>query len=82
MTAEYFNALDNVDQLNIVFNYGTDLAQRNTAEYQITLFQLFSFYVEIYSSGENWLCAIKGFDDVEGLDIYIEGIDIDALLND
>ncbi len=82
MTADYFNTLDNADQLNIVFNYGTDIAQRITEEYQITLFQLFSFYVKIYSSGEKWLCAIKGFDDLEGLDIYIEGVDIDALLND
>jgi hypothetical protein len=82
MTAEYFNTLENFDQLNIVFNYGTDLAQRTTEEYQITLFQLFSFYVEIHSSGEKWLCAIKAFDNVEGLDIYIEGIDIAALLRD
>lgn len=82
MTAEYFNTLENVDQLNIVFNYGTDIAQRITPEYQITLFQLFSFYVEIYSSGERWLCAIEGFDDTERLDIYINNIDITTMLND
>ncbi len=81
MTAENFNALDNADQLNMVFNYGTDIAQRITSEYQITLFQLFSFYVEIYSSGERWLCAIEGFDDVERLDIYLSNIDLAALLS-
>lgn len=82
MTADYFNTLDKADQLNMVFNYGTVIAQRITAEYQITLFQLFSFYVEIYSSGEKWLYAIEGFDDVERLDIYISNIDITVILND
>ena len=81
MTVQYFNTLDNVDQLNIVFNYGAYIAQRSTEENQITLFQLFSFYVEIYSSGEKWLCAIESFDDVGGLDIYINDIDITALLS-
>ena len=79
MTAQYFNTLDEIDQLNLVFTYGADVAQRNTEEHKITLFQLFSFYVEIYSSGERWLYAIKVFDDLEGLDIYIESIDITAL---
>lgn len=81
MTAQYFNTLDNADQLNLVFNYGADIGQRITAEYQITLFQLFSFYVEIYSSAEKWLFAIDGFNDAERLDIYIESIDITSLLS-
>ncbi|MBK8522454.1 MAG: hypothetical protein IPL54_16905 [Chitinophagaceae bacterium] len=61
MTAEYSNTLDEVDQLNLVFGYGADVATRSTEEYQITLFQLFSFYVEIYSSGKRMLFEIKGF---------------------
>ncbi|MBK7308332.1 MAG: hypothetical protein IPI88_15815 [Chitinophagaceae bacterium] len=79
MTAQYFNTQDEIDQLNLVFTYGADVAQRNTEEHQITLFQLFSFYVEIFSSGDKMLCAVNGFDDVDRLDIYIENINITSL---
>ena len=81
MTAQYFNTLDEIDQLNLVFTYGADIAQRNTEEHQITLFQLFSFYVEIFSSGDKMLCGVNGFDNFEGLNIYIESIDITSLLS-
>lgn len=80
MTLAFFNTLDERDQLNVVVNHGEIIAQRLTEKYQITLSQLFSFYVEVYSSGEKWLCSIRGFDDAENLDIYLESIDISGAL--
>jgi hypothetical protein len=82
MTVEYFNNLDEIDQLNQVFDYGSDVAQRFAEEHQITLFQLDSFYVEIYSSGNKMLCDIKAFDDTAGLDVYLQEININGLIRD
>jgi hypothetical protein len=81
MTAAYFNTLDEVEQLNLVFTFGADVGQRYTEQYQITLFQLFSFYVEVYSSGDKMLCSIKGFDETDYLQPYITGIDLKSMLN-
>lgn len=80
MTKDHFNSLREDEQLTLVFDFGVDVADRVTEEYQITLFQLFSFYVEIYSSTENWLCEIRGFDDTQFLDIYINQIDLVAMI--
>ena len=82
MTTEYFNLLDETEQLNLVFNFGVDIAQRTTEEHHITLFQLFSFYVEVYTSGEKCLCEIRGFDDTQFLDIYLSEIDLVAMFGE
>ena len=79
MTSTYFNTLDEVDQLDLVFNFGVEIAQRTTEEHQITLFQLFSFYVEVFNSNDDPLCAIKSFDETKFLDIYITEIDLAAM---
>lgn len=82
MTAAYFNTLDEIDQLNLVFNFGVDIAQRTSEGQPITLYQLFSFYVEVSHSEDKVYYEIRSFDETKYLDIYIEEIDLVAMLGD
>ncbi len=79
MTTNFFNQLDEIDQLNLVFNFGADVAQRTTEDWDITLYLLFSFYVEVYNSKDKIFYEIRGFTETDYLDIYINEMDLTAM---
>ena len=48
MTLCEYNSLDQGEQFEALYNYGTHIADRADEEYCLILFQLDSFYVELY----------------------------------
>lgn len=81
MTAAHFNMLGEQQQLRLTFTFGAGIGDRIAGSYQISLYQLFSFYVEIFTSGENMVCRISGFDDTNRLEPYLDKLDMRELLD-
>jgi hypothetical protein len=80
MTLKEFNSLDEVDQANEVIN-GIFLDCRMELNFIVLLYDLYSFYVEVYySSTANHILKLKSFRGTQLLDVYLEEIEIDALI--
>lgn len=72
MTLYQFNALDETEQHQAVWNNGVHVGDRVEGEHKIILYQLFSFYVELYYHTElNVLRRLRSFSSTECLDAYI-----------
>ena len=60
---------------------GVCVSDRTTDTFTVLLFQLESFYIEIYFNKEcDEIIWIKGFDSVDELEPYLESIDISEAL--
>jgi len=80
MTASQFTHLDEVTQAGILLARGTFLTERLYKNLTIFLYQLDSFYVEVYHNIRyNMMQGIRCFDDDETLLPYLESIDISCL---
>jgi len=74
--AEY-HALDNDKKTEILNRDASFLAQRITGKSICFLYQLYSFYVEVYfyNKVENYHC----FENVDYLNPYLEDVDITSI---
>ena len=80
MTLYQFNALDETEQHEAVWNDGVMVGHKNDGEHRIVLYQLFSFYVELFYNIEyNVLSKLIAFSDTEMLDIYLQQFSLDEL---
>ncbi|HEY0579653.1 MAG TPA: hypothetical protein VGC75_03000 [Candidatus Nitrosocosmicus sp.] len=81
MTLRHFNTLSQHKQHRKLLVNGVWLADRQTQESTVLLFQLDSFYVEIYFSkpGDEIIQSIS-FDSVDLLDPYLEDIDLSCMV--
>jgi hypothetical protein len=81
MTLQHFNTLSQHKQHRNLLVNGVWLADRQTQESTVLLFQLDSFYVEIYFSkpGDEIIQSIS-FDSVDFLDPYLEDIDLPCMV--
>lgn len=67
-----FNALDETEQHEQLWEYGVHIGEREADEYKIVLYQIHSFYVELfYYMEHNVLKKLKSFSDTELLDVYL-----------
>ena len=82
MTVFQFHALSEKQQLDTLKHSGVLIAERKGAFfYQVKLYQLGSFYVEIYYHTHfNLVININSFSNTDCLDPYLENIDVDALM--
>ena len=73
MTLYEFNALDETEQHEVVWNDGVMVGDRMEGEHRIVLYQIFSFYVELFYHTEyNVLRRLRSFSSTECLDAYID----------
>ena len=64
----------------LLSKYGVYLASRLNRGYQVLLFSVSTFYVEVYFDLEHEIMSyIRAFSGSEDLDPYLEGIDIAGL---
>ena len=78
-----FNCLDEVRQIEIVWSNGVLVAARQEGFYKILLYQIASFYVEVYYQYfQGKMIKLKSFVDTDLLDPYLNTIDIEPLLAD
>ena len=80
MTLYQFNALNQVDQHEAVWYQGAHVGERSEGEYKVVLYQLCSFYVELYYHPKlNAIHRLKCFSNTECLDTYISDINLKSL---
>lgn len=81
MQLKDFSVLEQIAQQEIVLDEGSYLSSRMYMDYTVLLFQLDSFYVELfYPRDKNKCVIIKGFEDTNELDPYLKRINIAPLL--
>ena len=82
MTARQFDSLNPTDKENMVCLYGAFIAVRQEPEFIIRLYQLDSFYVELYyHQVRDQAVCIKSFESTVKLDPYLNSIDLSGLMN-
>ena len=72
MTLYQFNSLDDLEQWETMLNHGVIIGSRIDESYRIELYQIFSFYIELYYHIENdVLHRLRSFSNTECLDAYL-----------
>ena len=83
MLFKEFKYQDKQKKKQLLFNHGVYLTQRPQAEFTILLFQIDSFYVEVYFDTEEYQIGyIRTFTSVDELAPYLHQIDISGLLRE
>jgi hypothetical protein len=82
MQLEQFRLLDRENKQDLVFETGTYLSSRRDTEYTIELYQLESFYVEVfYTYGKSRMVYIRAFSCLNDLEPYLTSINLSSLLS-
>lgn len=80
MTLYQFNDLDELEQHEALWEHGVMIGDMTDGEHKIILYQIFSFYVELYYHIEyNVLRKLRSFSDTECLDAYISQFNLNSL---
>ncbi len=80
MTLYQFNVLTENEKTAIVWNEGHFVGDRKENNFSILLYQVQSFYVEVFYSGnENKISRLRSFNSMEQLEPYMRKIDISEL---
>ncbi len=81
MTLYEFNSLDETGQHEAVWYNGVMVGDRIEGEHKIILYQLFSFYVELfYNADHKVLQRLKSLSNTELLDGYIDKFNLNTML--
>jgi hypothetical protein len=72
-----FKFLDDKSQAEVVYNYGVLIAERLYKDLVIQLYQINSFYVEVYYNAIfKMVQGINSFDNLTRIEPYLNSIDI------
>ena len=83
MNLYQFNCLDEVRQIELLWSAGVLVGSRQEGFYKILLYQIDSFYVEVfYQYFQGKMVKIKSFTDTDQLEPYLNSINIGFLLNE
>ena len=81
MTLQHFKALTQNKQSKKLLTEGVCVADRKTDEVQALLFQIDSFYVEVFFNGDgDEVLFSRSFEDVEDLEPYLQDIDLSRII--
>ncbi|MGZ8561741.1 MAG: hypothetical protein ACXWV3_09120 [Flavisolibacter sp.] len=82
MTLSTFSSLNEAQQAEVLLDRGIFLAERLYKNFTIFLYQVDHFYVEIfYNLRFNTTQGMRGFEDDETLEPYLDSIDISCLVH-
>ena len=82
MTLDEFAGMNETQQAETLLEHGNFLADRLYKNFSIFLYQLDSFYVEVYHNLRfDILQGIRCFEDDDALQPYLESIDISCLVS-
>ncbi|HEX2607839.1 MAG TPA: hypothetical protein VHK91_10685 [Flavisolibacter sp.] len=72
-----FNLLDEIRQAEALLNHGVLIAERLYKDFNIFLYQVNHFYVEVYfHNGFKMIQGFRGFESVNALEPYLDEIRI------
>lgn len=81
MTTQEFSQIDRAQQRRCLLEAGAYIGHRKQAGWSVLLYQLESFYVEVFFAMTTLeIDRIEAFDDLDRLEPYLERISICALL--
>ena len=82
MTLYEYNQLDELEQHETLWDNGVMIGGRKDDEHNVVLYQVFSFYVELYYHREyNVIRRLRSFSDTECLDAYIKDFTLPEIKN-
>jgi hypothetical protein len=82
MTLDEFTLLDDTSQAETLLDHGIYLTKRLYKNFSIILYQLDSFYVEVYHNLRfDIMQGMRCFEDDDALQPYLESIDISCLVH-
>jgi len=82
MTLQQFRCCSKYVQQQLVRHQGTFLLERKSMDWNVLLFQLDAFYVEVYYQRKTQeVELLKSFEDTDELEPYLKKINVLALLN-
>lgn len=76
MTLYQFKALDEEEQLEIVFSKSVQVAEREEGESSFVLYQLNSFYIELHLNNDSMKTRIRTFSNTDLLAPYLRDLNI------
>ena len=77
-----FKLLSQREQLDLLYEQGVYIGKRRQGETTILLYQLESFYVEIfYSKYRYHVLAVRSFSSMHRLDPYLSQVNVESLVN-
>ncbi|HMH31495.1 MAG TPA: hypothetical protein VK543_00605 [Puia sp.] len=80
MTMQDFDYMDGIAKTEILSLMGIFLGTRRDGCFRISLYQVENFYVELYYHlSQGCYVSLRSFEDVGGLNPYLEDIDISAI---
>ena len=81
MTLQHFNTLSEHKQHRKLLVNGTWLAERHTEDSNVLLFQLDTFYVEVYFTKQgDEIVHSHSFETTDELDPYLQDIDLSCVV--
>jgi hypothetical protein len=80
MTLYEYNLLPEKEKLNIIKEYGVDIAERYDIFHRYKLYQLFSFYTEVSFAEGAAMENYRSFSAEKLPEMYLEEIDISSLI--
>lgn len=82
MNLDEFALLTEDQRISILWREAKIIAQRKEDDYNVFLYQVYSFYIEVwYSCNLMNIYSLKSFSSTEELDPYLEQVDISSLIN-
>jgi hypothetical protein len=83
MILQQFNILSKESQQDVLLKTGIFLAERTDGPFRVMLYQLDSFYVEVYFYNKyNKVAFFKAFESTDALQPYLKTIDVSSLLQE
>jgi hypothetical protein len=81
LNQDQFNLLTHQEKCFLVRYEATRIAERKLQECLVVLYQLHSFYVELWHHGnEEEVLLVRSFNDTNQLEPYLQAININHLL--
>lgn len=77
VTLYQFNAMDEMEQIEALWEHGVHITERQDGEYRLILYQIDSFYVEVwYHMEDNDIRRFRSFSSITQLEPYLKNIEI------
>ncbi len=81
MTLYQFNVLSEDEKAAVLWRKGDFVGERKENNFSISLYQVQSFYVEVFYSGkENKISRLRSFSSTDQLEPYLRKINISGLI--
>ena len=77
MTLNHFHKLDEMEQVEVLWEFGVQIADRDEGEHKLILYQIDAFYVEVWYHKEyDVVRKYRAFSSMDILEPYLDKLNI------